>query len=540
MKVFKRFRRESDARTKSQPTRAALSITVVGVAAALLVLVLRARLHGLDVPHALLGAVAVAFFAAVCFGTYFLLRAVREHGESEQRFQQMASNIREIFWMIDTGTKRALYVNEAYEAITGNTCDSLLQHPTSYEGVIHPEDRPRVLGKLGHATQTGRFSERFRIVRSDGDMRWIQAQGFPVRNAQGKIFRLVGTAQDITEQKLAEDDVVRNLEIAEEARAEAEALRKATLALTQDLRMDFVMDALLRCLEELIPYTCARVLVPEGGPHVLALGERQIPESPKATPRYHPGHPLTLTADESPFLKRVLDEHKSILIPDTREEQDWQTFKGHSHLRSWLSAPLLASDRYLGFLSVGHRDANRYSQEHLRRAELLSIPAAAAIQNARLFAQAGMYASELEKRLIDLREAEAALAVVRGDQRSGDGSFEKIFRSTPVPLSVTTLKDGRFVEVNAAFEQRYGYTRRELIQRSVHDLNIWCDPADRALMLEQLQRGSAVRNRITWLRTKSGDLKLTMYSAETIYFEGQTCIVAISEDLPEFDRRKAN
>jgi hypothetical protein len=48
--------------------------------------------------------------------------------------------------------------------------------------------------------------------------------------------------------------------------AEAEALRKATLALTEDLHMDGVLDALLLSLAELVPYTCARVLVPEGVP----------------------------------------------------------------------------------------------------------------------------------------------------------------------------------------------------------------------------------------------------------------------------------
>ena len=89
---------------------------------------------------------------------------------------------------------------------------------------------------------------------------------------------LSGMAQEITAQKQAEDQVVRNLAKAESAWAEADALRKATLALTQDLRMDFVMDALLRSLAELVPYTCARVLVPEGGPHWLALGEKLCPE----------------------------------------------------------------------------------------------------------------------------------------------------------------------------------------------------------------------------------------------------------------------
>jgi hypothetical protein len=52
-----------------------------------------------------------------------------------------------------------------------------------------------------------------------------------MRNAASKIWRLVGTAQDITEQKQAEDQVVKNLEIADSARTEADALRKATLSL---------------------------------------------------------------------------------------------------------------------------------------------------------------------------------------------------------------------------------------------------------------------------------------------------------------------
>ena len=442
--------------------------------------------------------------------------------------------------MIDARSKKAIEVNNAYETITGRTRQSLMEDPTSYEEVIHPEDRAHVLGKLDEATKTGKFDERFRITLPNGTVRWVRVHGFPVRNNAGKIWRLVGTAQDTTEQKQAEDQVAANLAIAEAARAEAEALRKATLALTQDLRMDFVMEALLRSLEELIPYTCARVIVPEGGPHLLALGERQSPEPPQTSPKYRPGHPLTLIADDSPLVKRILDERKSVLIPDTHKEKDWQTFQGHTHLRSWLSVPLEASGEYLGFLSIGHADPNRYTQDHLRRAKLLSIPAAAAIQNARLYARADIYASELQKRLVDLQEAEMALAEVQGDRVGSGDKFEKVFRSGPIPFSITTLGEGRFVDVNAAFERRYGYSRPELIGRTVHELRMWCDPADQMFMTEQLRQGIAVRNKITWLRTKSGEAKLTAYSADRIHFDGEPCVLAVSEDLPEFDQRKAN
>jgi len=277
-------------------------------------------------------------------------------------------------------------------------------------------------------------------------------------------------------------------------------------------------------------------LVPEGGPYVLALGERLCPEPEKSSPR----PPLTLIADESSFLHRVLAEQKSVLIEDTKTEEQWQTFKGHKQLRSWLSAPLVASGQYLGCLSVGHTQPSLYTQNHLRRAELLAIPAAAAIQNARLYETARIYGEELEKRIGDLKRAEAALAQSEGSRKSSEEKFQKVFRSSPIPFSITTLKEGRFLDVNAAFECRYGYSRDEVLGRTVHELKIWEAPADRELMLAQLEKGGPIRNVMTRLRTKSGEIKVTAYSADRIQFEGQSCILAVSEDLPQVDPHTSN
>lgn len=443
--------------------------------------------------------------------------------ESEERFQQMANNIQEIFWMIDAETKKALYVNAAYEAITGRSCESLLKNPTSYEELIHADDRILVLSKLDEATRSGHFNERFRISAAPGDIRWVWVRGFPVRDAEGKIRRLVGTALEITAQKQAEE--------------EAEALRKATLSLTQDLRMDFIMETLLKSLEELVPYTCARVLVPESGPHILALGERTCPEPPTKPERRST---LTFVAEESTFFHRILTEQKSVLIADTKTEEKWRTFKGHRHLRSWLSAPLVASGEYLGCLSVGHTQPNLYTQDHLRRTELLAIPAAAAIQNARLYETACIYGETLESRIAELKRTETALARSEDSRRSFEEKFERVFESCPLPFSITTLKEGRFLDVNAAFEHRYGYSRNEVLGRTVLELRIWEDPTDRGLMLARLNQGAPIRNMMTRLRTKSGQIKLTAYSASKIQFEGETCILAISEDVHQDDSRQSN
>jgi PAS domain S-box-containing protein len=510
------------------------SLALVVASAVLVIAVLVANLQSPRVALALLISLvsALLVFALLLADVIRQMHSTERQAktvfeDSEQEFHQMADNIQEVFWVIDAESKKATYVNPAYESITGRSCQSLIEEPSSYERAIHPDDRAEVLAKLEQAAQSGHFDDRFRIVRPDGEIRWVWVRGFPRRDANGKITRLGGSALDITALKEAEDQVAANLARANAAWAEAEALRKATLALTQDLHMDCVLDALLRSLAELVPYTCARVLVPEGGPHWLALGEKSCPELAKKAPR----RPLTFVADESPFFQRVWSERKRILIADTKREQGWQTFKGHEQFRSWLSVPLVASEEVLGFLSVGHVEPNHFTEDHLRRAELLAIPAAVAIQNARLYSTAEIYGSELEKRLADLQKAEQALDQSEAGRRVSEEKFQKIFHASPIAFSITTLEEGRFLEVNAGFEARYGYSRQEVLGRTVHELRIWDDPADRRLLLTQLQRGGPVRNVITRLRAKSGEIKLTAYSADRIEFDGQRCILAVSEDV---------
>ena len=536
-------------RPKPLPTgtsKRGLSVASLGLVIALAVLLVTIRVANFQSQRVEL-ALWISLISAVVLFALLSAGVIRQiHGaerqaktvfeDSEQEFHQMAANIQEIFWVIDAQTKKATFVNPAYETITGRSCQSLLENPSSYGEVIHPDDRVPVLAKLNEAARTGSFDERFRIVKPDGEIRWVWVRGFPRRDSNGKITRLGGTALDITALKKAEDQVAANLAKANSSWAEAEALRKATLALTQDLHMDCVLDALLRSLAELVPYTCARVLVPEGGPHWLALGEKSCPEPTKKSPR----SPLTFVADESPFFQSICSERKRILIPDTRQQDGWQTFEGHQQFRSWLSVPLVASDEFLGFLSVGHVEPNYLTEDHLRRAELLAIPAAAAIQNARLYSTAEIYGSELEKRLADLQKAEQALDQSEEGRRISEEKFEKIFHSSPVAFSITTLEEGRFLEVNASFECRYGYRREEVLGRTVHELGIWGDPADRRLLLTQLRRGGPIRSVITRLRTKAGEIKLTVYSADRIQFDGQTCILAVSEDVVTHDPTRSN
>jgi len=180
--------------------------------------------------------------------------------------------------MLDAENMKVLYVNPAYETITGRTCESLEEDPKSYEEVIHPEDRVRVLSRLGESVQTGQFDEEFRIVRPDNTTHWVWVRGFPVRDSAGTVRRLVGSAQDVSARKSAEEQMARNLDMAEAARAEAEAFRKTSLALTQNLSMDYVLDTLLRSLLELVPCESAQVILVEADTRLFLAREAQNSE----------------------------------------------------------------------------------------------------------------------------------------------------------------------------------------------------------------------------------------------------------------------
>ena len=525
-------------RPEAQRRWTAAPLVLLAASAVLLIAVLLANFESqrLILTLRISLTIATLVFALVSADTIRKLRkkesdTIHAFQDNVQDFREMAENIQEIFWILDPQTKKATFVNPAYETITGRPCQSLIDEPASYEQAIHSEDRPRVLTKIAEAAQSGHFDERFRIVRSDGEVRWVGVHGFPRRDAHGQIIRLGGTALDITGQKAAEDQVAANLAKAQSAWAEAEALRKTTLALTEDLHMDSVLETLLCSLAELVPYSCARVLVPEGGPHWLALGEKSFPGAPKKSPRA----PLTFVADECAFFERLCSERQRMLIPDTSVANGWESFPGHKHFGSWLCVPLLASQEFLGFLSVGHVEPNHFTSDHLRRAELLAIPAAVAIQNARLYSTAEIYGSELEKRLADLEHARRALNESEQDRLASEEKFEKIFHSSPIAFSITTLEEGRFLEVNKAFELRYGFSRQEVLGRTVHELRIWEDPADRRLLVSQLKRGGPIRNVVTRLRAKCGEFKLTAFSADRIQFEGQSCILAVSGDVSSPD-----
>lgn len=123
---------------------------------------------------------------------------------SEEKFRQLAESINEVFLITDK--ERIVYASPAYERISGMSCQSLLDNQRSLVELIHSSDRERMKASFFHGSQTRNdaTSEEFRIIRPDGEMRWLWLQSYPIRDEGYTIPLKVTTIVDISDRKKAE------------------------------------------------------------------------------------------------------------------------------------------------------------------------------------------------------------------------------------------------------------------------------------------------------------------------------------------------
>ena len=146
----------------------------------------------------------------------------RRHAElalrsSEEKFRQLAENIREVFWMKDVASDNFVYVSPAYEQVWGRTCDSFYQNPDSRLEAIHPADREQHSLLFARQSRGEHVDTEYRIQTPDGQRKWIHGRAFPIRDQAGQLIRVVGIAEEVTERKRYEEELIHAREGADAA-----------------------------------------------------------------------------------------------------------------------------------------------------------------------------------------------------------------------------------------------------------------------------------------------------------------------------------
>lgn len=124
--------------------------------------------------------------------------------ESQEHFRQLTENISEVFWLTTPDLHHAYYVSPAYEKIWGQPYSNVHDNPSAFKESIHPDDVEALIAAMPKQL-LGTYDEEYRIVRPDGEIRWVRDRAFPISNEQGKIYRVAGIVEDITQRKQAEE-----------------------------------------------------------------------------------------------------------------------------------------------------------------------------------------------------------------------------------------------------------------------------------------------------------------------------------------------
>ena len=154
---------------------------------------------------------AIEIYASQLASVLMRFQSEKELAASETRFRQMADNMTEVFWVSSADNLKVLYISPAYEKVWGRSCESLYENPDTFMEAVIDEDKPAVYAELDRYLNEDIFDLEYRIVRPDGEVRWVWARSFPVRGERCSTTGHTGIAVDITGRKQKEE-ALRNSE----------------------------------------------------------------------------------------------------------------------------------------------------------------------------------------------------------------------------------------------------------------------------------------------------------------------------------------
>ena len=123
--------------------------------------------------------------------------------------------------------------------------------------------------------------------------------------------------------------------------------------------------------------------------------------------------------------------------------------------------------------------------------------------------------------------------------RESEERFSKVFKLAPIAMSISTLEEGRYLDVNDSLLALTGYAREEVIGRTALDLQVFADPQDAIRVRKLLAGGSLLSGLELRLRGKNGDIRTSLLAADIIELKDKRCLLTASVDITDRKEREA-
>jgi PAS domain S-box-containing protein len=117
--------------------------------------------------------------------------------------------------------------------------------------------------------------------------------------------------------------------------------------------------------------------------------------------------------------------------------------------------------------------------------------------------------------------------------RKSEEKFSKIFQSVPVIISITSMAEGRCIDINDNGLQTLGFQRDEVVGRTMLELGVWESSTVRDRVLRGLEENGAIRDLEIHFRAKNGRTIIGLYSAEPIVLNGEQYLINSVKDITD-------
>jgi PAS domain S-box-containing protein len=283
--------------------------------------------------------------------TLVLLRDVTEQkrarealSQSEELFRQLAENVHEVMWVRNYATHKIEYVNPAYETVWGRSRESLYEQPETFTDAIYPHDAEILREALRQQYEGTYLNVQVRVLRPDGEIRWIWAHSYPVNDAMGQAFRFVGIAEDITVRKQQEEQT------------EMEQRRLQSLLSITHMEHASTQELLNATVEE------AKKLSASSLGFIAYFDKKKNDPSPQHSAMAEPGAPQHVSNEmqSTATWAQVVQDKKTVIANNLEKSSEFDVHSpgGELPLKRVILLPVIRADKVFAVVGVGNKDTD--------------------------------------------------------------------------------------------------------------------------------------------------------------------------------------
>ncbi|WP_448269177.1 PAS domain S-box protein [Nostoc sp. DSM 114159] len=448
--------------------------------------------------------IPVSISKAFCREVYQSERLVVEAAlkKSESQYRLLVETSQDMIWSVDIDglitfvnpAVKQIYGYEPQEMIGRALIDfisptQVVQDKVAFERVLQGKSI---------------FQHETTCVAKDGTLLYLMLNAIALRNEDGQVIGMTGTASNITQRRGVEKLL----------RESAIKLRNHNLVLTQLAQNQILYQGDLKAALGKITETAVKNIGVERASVWLYDAtdiKIQCFDLFEGSRNQH-SEGLFLSVADYPIYFTALQQNQSIAADDAHTDPRIKEFSAsysRLNITSILDTPIRLEGKTVGVLCLeAVKVTHHWTLEDQNFARSLG---------------------NLVSLVLEAKERQRAEAA----RRASEEKLASAFRSSPDPIALITVQGKRYIEVNDSFCRFFGYSRSQAIDRTDEELHIWVNPEEYNFLIHILQQAKAIRNYEIDVCTSTGEIKTTLLSAEMIEIDGQWYVLGTTKDITE-------